>query len=392
MKKDLKTVIVHIFSFVLLFFLVVSFIAPFFLNIKGREKSIDLPYYFLVLGRDEDLENTVRTDVIILAGLNKGKILLLSIPRDLIVNIDGKERKINSIYETHGIETLKREIEKLTKVPIQDYIIFDYSIFKEIGNLLGPVDIYLEKDMQYQDYHQNLYIDFKKGNNQLTGEELLAYVRYRDDLGDLGRIERQKNAIFALMEEAKKANVIKLSEAADLVLKNTINTFELNELLFLYAYGKDATLNFIQFPYQIVDNYIIVDNSKISDLQRKLSTFEIEETTQESKIWILFTKNFKSSVYNFYTFVFSTWTSPGYQIKVLDEKFDLLSSDHCYVFFKNLDEEKKEKVMKDLEKTYKTEFVEVTDKIKYFELIKFIADNLINTLDYDVLVVLNDRW
>ena len=48
--------------------------------------------------------------------------------------------------------------------------------------------------------------------------------------------------------------------------------------------------------------------------------------------------------------------------------------------------------MKDLKKTYKTDFIEVTDKIKYFELINFVSDNLINTLDYDVLVVLNDRW
>lgn len=392
MKKDLKTFIVHIFSFALLILLIVSFIAPFFLNLKDREYSMDLPYYFLVLGRDEDLDNTVRTDVIILAGLNKGKILLLSIPRDLMVNLDGKDRKINSVYELYGIEALKAEIEKLTKTSIQDYIIFDYSIFKEIGNLLGPIDIYLEKDMRYQDYHQNLYIDFKKGNNQLTGEELLAYVRYRDDSGDLGRIDRQKKAIFALMDEAKKASIAKLYEAAELVLNNTINTFELNKLLFLYTQGKDATLDFLQFPYKIVDNYVIVDNSQISDLQYKLSTFETDKIVQDSKIWILFTKNFKNTAYNFYTFVFSTWTSSGYQIKVLDEKFDLLSSDHSYVFFKDIDENKKEKVMKDLEKTYKTNFIEVTDKIKYFELIKFISDNLINTLDYDVLVVLNDRW
>ena len=44
--------------------------------------------------------------------------------------------------------------------------------------------------------------------------------------------------------------------------------------------------------------------------------------------------------------------------------------------------------MKDLKKTYKTDFIEVTDKIKYFELINFVSDNLINTLDYDVLVYL----
>ncbi len=74
------------------------------------------------------------------------------------------------------------------------------------------------------------------------------------------------------------------------MLNNTINTFELNKLLFLYAQGKDATLDFLQFPYKIVDNYVIVDNSEIGNLQYKLSTFEIEKSVQDSKIWILFTK------------------------------------------------------------------------------------------------------
>lgn len=71
-EKDLKTVIVHVFlSFI--DSINCFFYSSFYINLKDREYSVDLPYYFLVLGRDEDLDNTFRTDVIILAGLNKGR-------------------------------------------------------------------------------------------------------------------------------------------------------------------------------------------------------------------------------------------------------------------------------------------------------------------------------
>lgn len=386
--------ILRIASFVLLFILLISFFVPFIKIFDERESKIELPYYFLILGRDEDLENSVRTDVIMLGALNEDKILLLSIPRDLLVNINGNERRINSIYELYGIETLMHEIENLTDVSIQDYIIFDYSIFKEVGDLFAPIDIYIEKDMKYVDYHQNLFIDFKTGYNQLNGEELLYYVRYRDENGDLGRIERQKNAVFSLLNEAKNGGISKIIEAATLVLNHTINTFEITDLIYLYSFGKDAQLDFLSFPYLITENsYVVVNEKELTNLKHTLKTFEMSSNVSTNqKVWMLVTKNFESRAYNFYTYVFSVWKKSNYQIKVIDEVFKGLPSTHSYVFFKDIEEEKKETIKSDLKESFGTDFLEITDKNKYFELIDFIASNLVNSLDYDVLVILNDRW
>ncbi|PNR97290.1 LCP family protein [Petrotoga olearia] len=388
----MKINILRILSFVFLIFLTLSFIIPLVKNIQLDRSSIELPYYFLVLGRDENIESSTRTDVIILGGIDKGKIVFLPIPRDLLVSIDQRERRINSVFEIYGIETLKKEVERLSGVHISDYIVFDYSIFKSIGDLFAPIDIYIESDMSYQDYHQNLHIDFKRGYNQLNGEELLSYVRYRDASGDLGRMERQKNAVMALLNEVQSAGINKLIEAVNIGLSNTINSFEIKDLLFLYNHVKNAQIEFISFPYLIKDSYVVVDETKIPQIQYKLKTFETYSNQNNDKSKIIITKNFSSKLYNFYTYVFDVWKKPGYQIKVLDETFDGLSNQYSYVLFRNVEEQKKEKIKTDLKETFGTNFIEIEDKYKYFQLINFISENLVDPTGYDAVVVLNERW
>ncbi|KUK81660.1 MULTISPECIES: LCP family protein [Petrotoga] len=388
----MKINILRILSFVFLIFLTLSFIIPLVKNIQLDRSSIELPYYFLVLGKDENIESSTRTDVIILGGIDKGNIVFLPIPRDLLITIDQRERRINSVFEIYGIEGLKKEVEKLSGVQISDYIVFDYSIFKSIGDLFAPIDIYIESDMSYQDYHQNLHIDFKKGYNKLNGEELLYYVRYRDTSGDLGRIERQKNAVMALLNEVQSASINKLIEAIDIGLSNTINSFEIKDLLFLYNQVKDAQMEFISFPYLIKDSYVVVDETKIPQIQYKLKTFKTYSNQNNDKSKIIITKNFSSKLYNFYTYVFDVWKKPGYQIKVLDETFDGLSDQYSYVLFRNVEEQRKEKIKTDLKETFGTNFIEIEDKYKYFQLINFISENLLDPTVYDAVVVLNERW
>ncbi|HAL64595.1 MAG TPA: transcriptional regulator, partial [Bacteroidales bacterium] len=59
----MKINILRILSFVFLIFLTLSFIIPLVKNIQLDRSSIELPYYFLVLGKDENIESSTRTDV-----------------------------------------------------------------------------------------------------------------------------------------------------------------------------------------------------------------------------------------------------------------------------------------------------------------------------------------
>ncbi|MEN3042287.1 MAG: LCP family protein, partial [Fervidobacterium sp.] len=116
------------------------------------------PVNILILGLDKDIGNTRRTDVILVASadLANKKILISSIPRDLIV--DGK--KINSYYQNEGIENFKRRIELLTGMKINRYVIVDYDIFQYLGDELGPIDVFVDRPMHYKDVAQNLEINF----------------------------------------------------------------------------------------------------------------------------------------------------------------------------------------------------------------------------------------
>jgi len=68
--------------------------------------------------------------------------------------------------------------------------------------MLGGVDIYVEKRLQYADRAAGLYIDIPKGLQHMDGETALKFVRFRHDaLGDIGRIKRQQQFMNALLQK-----------------------------------------------------------------------------------------------------------------------------------------------------------------------------------------------
>ena len=61
------------------------------------------------------------------------------------------------------------------------------------------MDLYVDKDMRYEDPYAKLKIDIKHGYQHLDGEKSGQYVRFRsDELGDIGRVQRQQKFLKAL--------------------------------------------------------------------------------------------------------------------------------------------------------------------------------------------------
>lgn len=167
----------------------------------------------LLLGTDQELGIKSRTDSIIVASIDtkNKKVGLLSIPRDTLVNIPGYgENKINAANQLAGVNLVKETLEKLTRVPIDHYILTNFTGFKEIVDALGGVEIDVEQDMKYHVYDG--MIDLKKGQQRLDGDKALQYVRFRHDkLGDISRTQRQQKFLVALAKEmTRPKNLIKL--------------------------------------------------------------------------------------------------------------------------------------------------------------------------------------
>lgn len=178
---------------------------PFRDQIFKRVMGVDVPENAIILAVGLDGINPVRSDTIILLTLNieAGEVFAFSIPRDTRLYVpDRGYDKANHAYAWGGIPLLKTSLENALHIEIPYYIEADFDGFAQLVDILGGVNIDIEKDMYYVDRAQDLVIDLTAGRQRIDGDMALQYVRFRSDrLGDIGRIERQQNFIQALIKE-----------------------------------------------------------------------------------------------------------------------------------------------------------------------------------------------
>lgn len=147
-----------------------------------------------------------RTDAMLLASFDPetNQVAVLSIPRDTKVILPGHvdPEKINSAYTYGGVVMAKQTVANLLRVPIHYYVLANWQGFIDVVNLIGGVDIYVDKDMYYEDPYADLVIDIKHGYQHMDGETAGKYVRFRkDELGDIGRVQRQQKFLKAAAEQ-----------------------------------------------------------------------------------------------------------------------------------------------------------------------------------------------
>ncbi len=204
-----------------------------------------------IIGKD-NTEDSHRADTILFTTLDlDNKIVqVLSIPRDTRVQIPGRGwDKINHAYPYGGIELLNRTLINYLGMPIHYYIELDYSSFPKIVDLLGGVDIYVEKRLKYVDKAGGLYIDIPQGLQHMNGETALKFVRYRHDaLGDIGRIKRQQQFMKALLQKiANQAVSTKMPTLLKEILQAVQTDLPAEEALKLAMYFRDIPPQNIRF-------------------------------------------------------------------------------------------------------------------------------------------------
>lgn len=159
-----------------------------------------------------------RTDTILLVNYNNGdkKINIISIPRDTLVNIKGKNHKINILSAIGGDRYLIEYIEKTLGITVNYFGKINYQGFREIVDVIGGVDMNIKNNMYYDDDSQNLHIHFTKGQKvHLDGKKAEEFFRWRKNndgtglaLGDLGRIENQHEFINKVIEKFRSPEII----------------------------------------------------------------------------------------------------------------------------------------------------------------------------------------
>ncbi len=128
--------------------------------------------------------------------------MLLSIPRDSLVEVPGRGRtKINSAFAFGGPKLLVQTIEQNTGLHIDHYVEIGFGGFVNAVDAVGGVTVCPKERMV--DPKANLRI--KKGCQEVDGVTALGYSRsrYVSQYGDIDRARRQREVISAIGSEVK---------------------------------------------------------------------------------------------------------------------------------------------------------------------------------------------
>lgn len=207
------------------------------------------------------------TDTIIIASLKPStkEVAMISIPRDLVVQIPGYGwRKINhanafgSVQDPpKGGELASQVISQSFGIPIHYYVRIDFAGFENIIDDLGGITITVENLLDDERYpvpgketattterYEHLYIE--PGRVKMNGGLALKYARSRQAKGiegsDFARSKRQQQVLLAVKDKGLSlgtiANPIKISKLMDTLAQHLSTNLEVWEILKLFNISK----------------------------------------------------------------------------------------------------------------------------------------------------------
>lgn len=252
---------------------------------KINLKQTDGRTNILMLGSDkrslgaESGRNTL-TDTILIASIGnvENDVVLISLPRDLWVanykleNGYSYSSKINEVYANAGIEELQKQMGNVLGIPIHYYVMVTFDLFENVVDILGGVEIKVEKTFTDYEYpiegregdmcgkskeetdniineanEKKEYVNyvsmfpcryeivkFEQGTQNMDGKTALKYARSRhgdnNEGNDFARSKRQQNVIMAVKEKA-------------LSLETLINPIKLKDLYEQYSKNVETNIN-----------------------------------------------------------------------------------------------------------------------------------------------------
>ncbi len=237
----------------------------------------------LILGSDkragaEFEEDPGRSDTTMLLRLdpNRDAIAVMSIPRDLKVEIPGYGTgKFNEAYAYGGPKLTLRTVKQLTGLPINHVVNVDFLGFVRAVYAIGCV--YADVDRRY--FHSNAglpaseqysEINVQPGYQLLCGKKALQYVRYRHTDTDLVRSARQQDFISAARQRVSVQDLVfDQSGLIDIFTKYTtsdINDKEtMLQVLKLFLASRNAAIKEVHFPAELGPSFVYTTPEAVNE-------------------------------------------------------------------------------------------------------------------------------
>ncbi|MCB0968900.1 MAG: LCP family protein [Ilumatobacter sp.] len=180
---------------------------------------IATPLNILVVGVDrrppgsEVTGSRADTIAVVRIDPDRGRVGVLSLPRDLWVEHEGIGRRLNAFTEDPGLVEV---VSSLLAVDIHHYVEVDFEGFESLIDLAGGVSVPFDTAVR----DSQTGFTAAPGCNELSGSDALAYARSRrlesldattgrwspDPTSDLGRVARQQDLTQRIYRDVLSAN------------------------------------------------------------------------------------------------------------------------------------------------------------------------------------------
>lgn len=226
------------------------------INLKQSQKNRINILLLGIAGTNKPGQNLTDTLMIVSINTKTNQLAMLSIPRDLYVDIPDAnfKSKINSVYQYgleqspddigKAIEPIEKTIKNITSLDIDYWAVMNFDGFRQVVDSIGGINITNKRDIYDSHYPGPNYsyetFQLKKGFHHLDGATALKYARMRHDdpEGDFGRAKRQqqvlqaiKNKLFSTGTLLNALTINKLFDALGNNLKTNIKLSEFDDFL-----------------------------------------------------------------------------------------------------------------------------------------------------------------
>lgn len=203
------------------------------------------PFWVLLVGNDtrtgtveitkaQYADGNARSDVMMLVRVAPADhaITLVTIPRDTAATVDGTTQKINTAYQSGGIEAAVDQVEQLTGVSVAHWLDIDFVQFEAFINALGGVSVNVPATLNLQDIVGGEDITLQPGTQTLDGAQALVLSRSRKTYAGFQDACRQiqNRAIVAAGIQQVAADPEGVDAAAQALLANVDTDWDAENL------------------------------------------------------------------------------------------------------------------------------------------------------------------
>lgn len=247
-----------------------------------------------------------------------GKLNIVSLPRDMLVNVNLNIKKINQPYAAaknnsqDATQALLDTVADVLGYQVDMYAFVNIEAAADIVDAIGGVNFNIPFDMDWDAPDQDLYIHIKAGPQTLNGENFVNAMRFRMSNdgshsyagGDIERIEFQQQLLMALAQQLLQiGNVLNIGEIYSAVMDNTETNVSLGNIAYLLEQfmklssdditfqtipnRMDGMINGLNYVMPIIDEWLVMINDYLNPFDQEITESNINMISYIDGVWTM---------------------------------------------------------------------------------------------------------